>query len=238
MGNSCDTAGVTPRIVGHRGASATHPENTLAAFCAAKDAGADGIELDVRRTSDDVLVCHHDAHLKDGRLIRAITADELPEEVPTLAEALMVCDEMWINIEIKNVPADPDYDASHGISVAVAGLINAFDAESRVLVSSFDVEGILRIRGVDPSIPVGWLCYGQASPASLIARAVAHKLDAIHPHDPLVDRVFVENAHAEGLEVAVWTVDDPARLRALAAFGVDSLITNDPARAIQALTQT
>lgn len=184
---------------------------------------------------DDVLVCHHDAHLTDGRLIRDTSADDLPESVPMLAEALMVCDEMWINIEIKNVPADPDYDASHGISVAVAGLINAFDAESRVLVSSFDVEGVLRIRGTDPSIPIGWLCFGQASPNSLIGRAAAHKMDAIHPHDPLVDQAFVTRAHAEGLEVGVWTVDDPDRLRELASFGVDSLITNDPAAAIRAL---
>jgi glycerophosphoryl diester phosphodiesterase len=226
---------VTPRIVGHRGASASHLENTLLAFSAAKDEGADGIEVDVRRTKDDVLVCHHNAHLADGRLIRDTSADDLPESVPTLAEALMVCDDMWINIEIKNVPRDPDYDASHGISVAVAGLINAFDAESRVLVSSFDVEGVLRIRATDPSIPIGWLCYGQASPEGLIGRAADHKMDAIHAHDPLVDQAFVTKAHAEGLEVGVWTVDDPDRLRELASFGVDSLITNDPAKAIRAL---
>lgn len=226
---------MTPRIVGHRGASATHPENTLAAFTAAKDAGADGIELDVRRTKDDVLVVHHDAHLADGRLISKIQADDLPESVPTLADALMVCDDMWINIEIKNSPDDPDYDATHGISVAVAGLILAFDAEERVLVSSFDVDGVLRIRETVPSIRIGWLCYGQASPASLIGRASGHGMAAIHPHDPLVDQSFVTKAHAEGLEVIVWTVDDPNRLRELAAFGVDALITNDPAAARAAL---
>jgi len=232
----CHTVGVTPRIVGHRGASATHPENTLAAFTAAKESGADGIELDVRRTADDVLVCHHDAHLGDGRLIRETQADELPESVPTLAEALMVCDDMWINIEIKNLPADPDYDATHGISVAVAGLVNAFDAESRVLVSSFDVDAVLRIRATDPTIRIGWLCYGQVAPDSLIGRASDHNMAAIHPHDALVDQAFVTKAHEAGLEVNVWTVDDPNRLRQLASFGVDSLITNDPSEAIKALS--
>lgn len=226
---------MTPRIVGHRGASATHPENTLVAFTAAKDAGADGIELDVRRTKDEVLVVHHDAHLADGRLISKIQADDLPESVPTLADALMVCDDMWINIEIKNSPDDPDYDATHGISVAVAGLILAFDAEERVLVSSFDVDGVLRIRETAPSIRIGWLCYGQASPTSLIGRASGHGMAAIHPHDPLVDQSFVTKAHAEGLEVIAWTVDDPNRLRELASFGVDALITNDPAAARAAL---
>ena len=143
---------VIPRIVGHRGASATHPENTLAAFRAAKEAGADGIELDVRRTQDEVLVVHHNAHLADGRLISETQADDLPEAVPTLADAMMVSDDMWINIEIKNSPNDPDYDATHGISIAVAGLILAFDAEKRVLVSSFDISGVLRIREADPSV--------------------------------------------------------------------------------------
>jgi glycerophosphoryl diester phosphodiesterase len=227
---------VTPRIVGHRGASATHPENTLAAITAAKDAGADGIELDVRRTEDDVLVVHHDAHLADGRLISQTQADDLPESVPTLADAMMVGDDMWINIEMKNSPDDPDYDASHGISIAVAGLILAFDAEDRVLVSSFDVGGILRIRETAPSIRIGWVCYGRASPAGLIGRASGHKMAAIHPHDPLVDQSFVTNAHAQGLEVNVWTVDDPDRLRELASFGVDALITNDPRAARAALT--
>ena len=226
---------VTPRIVGHRGASATHPENTLAAFSAAKEAGADGIEVDVRRTQDEVLVVHHNAHLADGRLISDTQADDLPAEVPTLADAMMVSDDMWINIEIKNSPDDPDYDATHGISIAVAGLILAFDAEKRVLVSSFDIAGVLRIREADPSIPIGWLCYGQVSPASLIGRASGHKMAAIHPHDPLVDQAFVTMAHAEGLEVNVWTVDDPGRLRQLASFGVDGLITNDPAAARAAL---
>lgn len=228
---------MTPRIVGHRGASATYPENTLAAFIEAKDVGADGIELDVRRTQDDVLVCYHDAHLTDGRLIRNTQADDLDASVPTLAAALMVSDDMWINIEIKNHPEDPDYDASHGISVAVAGLISAFDAVGRVLVSSFDVDSVLRIRDTDPAIPIGWLCYGQGSPASLIGRAKAHDMAAIHPHDLLVDRAFVTRAHDAGLEVNVWTVDDPDRLRELASFGVDSLITNDPAAAILALGQ-
>ncbi len=221
--------------MGHRGASATHPENTLAAFTAAAEAGADGIELDVRRTQDEVLVVHHDAHLADGRQIGDTQADDLPDSIPTLADVMMVAGDMWVNIEIKNSPDDPDYDATHGISIAVAGLILAFDAEARVLVSSFDMAGVLRIRETDPAIRLGWLCYGQVSPASLIERASGHNLAAIHPHDPLVDQAFVTKAQAAGLEVNVWTVDDPDRLRQLASFGVDALITNDPAAARTAL---
>ncbi|MGI9594787.1 MAG: glycerophosphodiester phosphodiesterase [Acidimicrobiales bacterium] len=253
------------RVIAHRGASATHHENTLAAFRAAAEQGATGIELDVRLSADEVLMVHHDAHLADGRLIRELTAEAMPDHVPTLGEALDVAGDMWVNVEIKNVPEEPDFDADHRISVAVAGLVAASLAQSaeveggaaaesdgdsegtagsppsgrsasdRFMVSSFNVDSVERIRHLDPSIPLALLVWGQADPASLIARAVAHSFEAIHPHDLLVDRAFVTRARAEGLQVNVWTVDDPDRVRQLAGFGVDGIITNDPRSAVDAL---
>lgn len=225
-----------PLIIGHRGASASFPENTLAAFAGAIDQGADGIELDVRRSADDVLVLHHDAQLADGRLVVELTADELPESVPSLAEALLATGDVLVNIEIKNSPADPDYDAEAGISLAVAGLVASFDSYTRTIVSSFEMENILRIRETDANIPIGWLTWGQADPASLVARAAAHELRSIHPHDLQVDAAFVGRAHDAALEVHVWTVDDPERIRQLADFGVDGIITNDPALAVVSLS--
>lgn len=223
------------QVIGHRGASATHPENTLEAFRAAAAQGAHGIELDVRRTMDDVLVIYHDAHLGDGRIVRELEAADLPVSVPTLAEALEACADMWINVEIKNMPDDPDYDSEHGLSVAVAGLISAYDAAARVIVSSFDISSVDRIRSTDATIPVAWLVWGQADPGSLIERAVAHGMQAIHPHDLLVDQSFVDRAHGAGLGVNVWTVDQPERIRELAALGVDGIITNTPGVAVEAL---
>ena len=224
-----------PRIIAHRGASADHPENTVEAFVGAREQGADGVELDVRLSADDVLVLHHDAHLADGRMVRELDAEDLPPWVPTLAEALEVIDPMWTNIELKNLPTDPDYDAAFGLSVAVAGLIAAFDAHERVLVSSFDIDAVDRIRDTDPSVPLGWLVWGQADPAQLIARAESRRLQAIHPHDLLVDAAFVRRAHDAGLGVNVWTVDDPDRVRELALIGVDAIITNRPAATRAAL---
>jgi glycerophosphoryl diester phosphodiesterase len=223
------------RIVGHRGASATHPENTVAAFVAAREAGADGIELDVRRTVDDVLVVHHDAALADGRLLRRTPAAELPDHVPTLAEALEACGELWVNVEIKNLPSDPDYDAEHGISVAVAALVTAYGAGERVLVSSFDMATLDRLRAVEPSIPTGWLVSTGSSPAALLDRAAAHGMDAVHPYDLLVDEGFLRRARDRGLAVNVWTVDDPDRIVQLARWAVDGIITNDPVAARRAL---
>ena len=223
------------RVIGHRGASATHPENTIDAFRAAADAGAHGIELDVRRTADDVLVVFHDAHLASGERLREMEAAALPQSIPTLSEALEACADTWINIEIKNMPDDPDYDSDHGLSVAVAGLIAAYDAADRVIVSSFNISSVDRIHALDPRIPTAWLVWGGADPASLIERSVAHSMQAIHPNDLLVDRGFIERAHAAGLEVNVWTVDDLDRILELASYGVDGVITNNPVLAVEAL---
>ncbi len=223
------------KVLGHRGASLRHPENTLAAFAACAELGADGFELDVRRSADDVLVVVHDAVLADGRVVREVMASDLPDTIPLLADALESNAEQFINIEIKNHPSDPDYDAEFGISIAVAGLVLAFSATHRVIVSSFDMSTILRIRQADPAIPIGWLTFGQADPRQIIARAEAHELAAIHPHDLLVDQAFVDRAHAAGMAVYTWTVDDPDRIRELDRFGVDGVITNDPTTALDAL---
>lgn len=222
-------------VIAHRGASADHPENTIEAFVGAKEQGADGIELDVRLSADDVLVLHHDAHLADGRMIREVTSADLPTSIPSLAEALEATEPLFTNIELKNLRSDPDYDAAEGLSIAVAGLIAAFDAHQRVLVSSFDLDNVLRIRATDDAVPLGWLVWGQADPGQLIARAQAHALQAIHPHDLLVDAAFVRRAHDAGIDVNVWTVDDVDRGRALAEMGVDAIITNTPRKMGDAL---
>ncbi len=236
-------------VVAHRGASATHHENTIAAFEAARQQGAHGIELDVRRTKDHVLVVHHDAHLSDGRLIAEQEASKLPEWVPTLAEVLDVTSDMWLNIEIKNAPDEPDYDAEDTISIAVAGLVEAHLAlddsdleraeryRQRVLVSSFNVDSITRIQAVEPIMPLGMLVWGQVDPASIIGRAEEHGFDAIHPHDLMVDQAFVDRSRSAGLAINVWTVDKPERIVELAELGVDSIITNTPDKASEALAE-
>lgn len=226
------------RVIAHRGASATHPENTLEAFRAAADQGAHGVELDVRLTADGVLVVHHDAHLASGEAVCDVAVDDLPDAVPTLAEALEACADLWLNVEIKNSPGEPDYDADQGQAVAVAGLVRAFDAASRVLVSSFDMAALDRIRAVDADIPLAWLVWAQADPVSLVDRAAGRGLAAIHPHELLADRSFVGRCRAAGLAVNVWTVDSMTRVDELARIGVDGIITNHPAEVVARLGRT
>jgi glycerophosphoryl diester phosphodiesterase len=215
-------------VIAHRGASAAAPENTVEAFHKARELGADWVELDVRRTADDVLAVHHDAHLRDGRALVDLTAEELPEEVPLLISALDACAGMGVNLEIKNLRDDPDYDAEHFVSGSVAALVLSREVDDPVLVSSFNIESIQRIRAVDPTIETAWLTFDMASVDQSIERTVAGGHVAIHPHVSTVDQSFVDKAHAAGLRVNTYTTDDPDRMRQLVGYGVDGIVTNVP----------
>ncbi|MFT5200680.1 MAG: glycerophosphoryl diester phosphodiesterase [Candidatus Aldehydirespiratoraceae bacterium] len=215
-------------VIAHRGASAASKENTVEAFALARELGATWVELDARLSADGVVVVHHDAHLADGRLILDLTCDELPDDVPSLAEALEACEGMGVNIEIKNLPEDPDYDADHAVVDAVAGLAQAYLGPERTLISSFNMDSVDRMHRVDPSLPCAWLFFQVMDPVAAIERAVAHEMTAIHPYDALVDTAMVRRAHEAGLQVNVWTVDDPDRMAALIEIGVDGICTNVP----------
>ena len=214
-------------VIAHRGASVAAPENTVEAFRKARELGADWVEFDVRRTSDGVAVVHHDAHLADGRRIGRMHADELPGYVPSLAEALEACEGMGVHLEIKNLPDDLDYDRDNLVADAVAGLIAAYLGPGRAVVSSFNVDAVDAVRAVDPSIPTALVC-GIVQPAAAVARAVAHQMAAVHPFDAMCDAGFVRRAHAAGLAVNVWTINDPDRMAELLTMGVDGLITDVP----------
>jgi glycerophosphoryl diester phosphodiesterase len=216
------------KVIAHRGASDAAPENTIEAFLLARDLGADWVELDARLSSDGVVVVHHDAHLADGRMVAELTLDEMPAGIPSLAEALEACDGMGVNIEIKNLPDDPDYDESHAVVDAVAGLAQAYLGPERTIISSFNIDSVGRMHRVDPSLPCAWLFFQMTDPASVVDRAVAHEMAAIHPFDNLVDAAMVRRSHSAGLAVNVWTVDDPDRMTALVEMGVDGICTNVP----------
>ncbi|MCQ3813077.1 MAG: glycerophosphodiester phosphodiesterase [Acidimicrobiia bacterium] len=216
------------QVIAHRGASQAAQENTLIAFRLAQEMGADWVELDARRAADGVVVVHHDAHLPDGRILADVSSEELPDYIPSLAEALEVCESMNVNIEIKNLPSDPDYDQDHLVVYAVAGLVQAYLGVERALITSFNIDAVQRIRSVDPSLRCGWVLYEMTDPASAIGRALAHEMDTIHPWDVLVDSNFVKRAHQAGLQVYVWAVDQRERIAELTKMGVDGICTNVP----------
>lgn len=223
------------RIIAHRGASAAFPENTLEAFRGAAEMGADWVELDVRRTGCGSIVVHHDAHLADGRLIRDLTLEDLPEHVSTLEAVIDACGEMGVNIEIKNDPSDEDFDPEHQMVPEVVRVARASLLRSNVLITSFDMGAINAVHDIDKSMPTGLLTMDDVGPEVSIGRAKAHDHTAVNPWDEIVTKRWVEQAQAEDLEVYVWTVDDPKRMKELSALGVDGIITNAPDVAIKAL---
>jgi glycerophosphoryl diester phosphodiesterase len=212
-----------PAVIGHRGAAGRFAENTVAAFEGARLLGADWVELDVRRTADGVLAVHHDERLADGRAIAELLASELPAHVPDLREALLASAGMGVNVEVK-----PHDDLR--VADAVVAVVRAFDGE--VLLSSFQPELVGRVREIADDVPTALLVYVDPAGAIDVCAAVGHR--ALHPWDPTVDAELVEQCHGAGLAVNVWTVDDPDRMRELAAIGVDGIVTNVPdvARAV------
>jgi len=223
-----------PLVVAHRGASHDRVENTVEAFAEARVQGAEWVELDVRLSADDVLMVHHDAHYTDGRLVREVRAADAPDHVPNLAEAFEACEGMGVNVEVKNLPGDPDHDASAMVCEAVAGLAVAYRPPELLLVSSFDITAVDRIRATDPSLPTAWLVAERQGTDLTLDRTVAHGHGAVNPWDELVDEHLVSASRDRGLDVFVWTVDDPGRMAELAEWGVDGIVTNRPgvARAV------
>lgn len=217
------------RVIAHRGASAAAPENTVEAFLLARELGADMVELDARRTLDGQIVVHHDAHLPDGRAVVEVDHADLPPDVCDLTDALDACAGMAVNIEIKNWPADVDYDDTELVADAVARLVAERSMHDRVLVSCFHYPTIEHVRSLDPAIATAFLHLTMDRPwAELAAEVAAAGHTALHPWDPAVDRELVQAARAEGLAVNVWTVDDPSRMAELVALGVDGICTNVP----------
>jgi glycerophosphoryl diester phosphodiesterase len=233
-------------IIAHRGASADHQENTEDAFLGAAAQGADWVELDVRLTLDGDLIVHHDAWYHDERTVWETPAADRPTGVIELAVALDVCGRatrsMGVNVEIKNSPGDLGGDhVPHGVEVAdrVVELLRARRAEGtedEVLVSSFDATTIDRVRELDGP-PTAQLVFDLAgwplAPESTAERG--HR--ALHPWDPFVDVELLRRTSSLGLWLNTWTVDDPVRIRELAALGVDGIVTNSPARARAALQE-
>jgi len=225
-----------PLVIGHRGASADFPENTIDAFRGARAQGADWVELDVRRTADGVLVVHHDPAVASGAMIVQLAASDLPESVPTLLAALDACAGMGVNVEIKSSPLEPEHDPTDGFVSEILAVI-AESGHPEILISSFEIETINAVRRHAPSAVTGFLVLDPAVTDDVdpVATAVEGGHAALHPWNICTTEATVEAAHRAGLMVNVWTVDDADRVRQLAGWGVDGIITNRPAATRAAL---
>lgn len=225
----------SPLIIGHRGASAVAPENTIAAFRAAIAAGADGIEFDVRLTRDGVPVIIHDNSLyRTARLphrIAGVTWSELQQiddTVPSLEQlfTLFEQNDLGLYLEMKS-----DTPAEHvPLAKACCRLIRQYSFRERLMIECFDLNALALVKNIDSDIKTAALFQQSLVPRQrVIEKALAIGASAIALHHRLASEPLVQKGKDAGLHVAVWTVDDPAWVERAKATGIDALITNDPA---------
>lgn len=239
-----------PVVVAHRGASATHPENTLAAFEEALRVGVAFVEFDVRLTRDGAAVVHHDPDVSrttDGTgAICDLTAAEVarldagapgaPQRVPLLAEVLdLISGRAGVAVEIKNLPHEPGFTPdTEPIAEAVAHELRRTAFDGPVLVISFNPASIAAARALAPQVATGLLVPGRDDPTPAIALARTAGHDMILPGTwaflPVGER-FVSQAHGAGLRVGTWVVDDAPTVTRLVGWGLDAIASNDPAMA-------
>ncbi|MEL6765871.1 MAG: glycerophosphodiester phosphodiesterase family protein [Pseudomonadota bacterium] len=232
-----------PRVVAHRGASGTAPENTLAAFRAAAALGARWLEFDVTLLGDGTPVIHHDATLdrttnKTGPL-SALKVSDLAEidagarfdarfagePLPTLEETLeLLCaEQLHANIELK------PHGAPGNTARAVVGLLGSRPrAPAHVTISSFDHDALAVVRSLTPTLPIA-LLYEKLS-HGWQEKAASLGAEAVHLAAANTQGAAVEAAHAAGLSLRCYTVNDPAEAARLAACKVDAIFTDYPER--------
>lgn len=246
--------GPKPRFFAHRGGALEAPENTIEAFAAGMQAGADRLELDVHATADGEVVVLHDETVDrttDGTgLVREKTLAEVREldagaqfvaddggrpfagkgvRIPTLAEVFEAFPGVPLNIEIKqNAPQ---------IEAQVLAVIDRFAARRQVLLAAEIGEIMERIRSAAPDVPSGTSLEDGAEFLDLWAkgrlddyrpRGIAFQIPPTFMDKPLVTRELVEVAHGKGVEVHVWTIDAADEIERLLGLGVDGIMTDRP----------
>jgi glycerophosphoryl diester phosphodiesterase len=243
-----------PLCIGHRGAAALAPENTLRSFRSAVEAGVDLVEFDVLELESGQLVVAHSDDLHEVShgvatgTLRAQTLAALREaapELPTLDEALAFfvdeAPDVGVHVDLK------ERGAVEGVLAALRG----FGLVERTLVSSFHASALRRLsllepqlrtgisfpqdrlgiagrRGSKAAIRVGLRGLRPVMPtfaSALLARSGA---SALVLHHALVGERIVRRAHARGVPVVAWTVDDPRDLERLDGVGVNAIVVNNP----------
>ncbi len=213
--------------IGHRGARAYEPENTICSFKKALEMGVNAIEFDVRKTRDNHLVVIHDADVKRTTNGKGLVADltlkeikefstEKGEKIPTLEEALDFLDcKVTTLIELKE----------QGIEEQTLKTIHDSKAEKNVVITSFLEEALKRTRGLDANIAIGLIYAKHPHPEKTALELKANYLIALYR---FVHTANVEKAHKNGLKVIVWTINTAEEAADYAKKGVDGIATDKP----------
>jgi glycerophosphoryl diester phosphodiesterase len=222
------------RRIGHKGADAIVAGNTAESFDAAVEHGVDMIELDVLRGREGKLIVAHDHH------------DAMIRRPMDLSEAL----DLFLAPPLDEVEIDCDLKLA-GREAELAGALSGSGLVERAMVSTMEVESLLKLRQLEPELRLGWTYpktrmdwtqYGWAKPAlraglSAIRRRFPGILEkkapelgvsAVWAYHPIITPRLVEAAGNAGVELMAWTVDDADRIRELIDMGVDGICSNDP----------
>lgn len=231
--------GPTPRVLAHRGLSLHHAENTLGAFLAAVEAGADILETDVHVSRDGQVIVAHDPDLarvaKRRGFVSDYTAVELAdmdlgfgEGFPTLRQVLETFPDQRFNIDLKTRSSVTPF----------VDVIREVDAMDRVLVASFDektrAQAMLQLPGAVSNTTGATVIEGRirswlglsADTWSVAPEVRAIQVPPTHWGMPIVTPSFLSHAHRKGLEVHVWTINDPKDMRRFLDMGVDGIVTD------------
>jgi glycerophosphoryl diester phosphodiesterase len=213
--------------VGHRGARAYAPENTLASFKKALELGVDAVELDVRKTKDNQIVVIHDADVKrttDGEgLVNELTLGQIKsfsaeggEKIPTLGEALDFLDKkVKVLIELKEL----------GVEEQVLATVKERGLEHNVVIVSFLEEALKKVRELDEDIETGLIYVKHKNPLKAALELKANYLVALYRFTHTAN---VVKAHENGLKVIVWTINNPQEVEEYAKKGVDGITSDKP----------
>jgi glycerophosphoryl diester phosphodiesterase len=213
--------------IGHRGARAYEPENTLRSFKKALEIGVNAVELDVRKTKDNHLVVIHDADVKrttDGEgLVSELTLKEVKEfsaekgeKIPTLKEILAFLDKkVKILIELKD----------KGVENQVLSLVHENGQQKNVIIVSFSEEALRKVRELDKEVETGLIYVKHKNP---VKAALDLKASYLLPLYRFTHTTNVQKAHENGLKVIVWTVNKPEEVAEYTKKGVDGIASDKP----------
>ncbi len=232
-----------PIILGHRGASAHAPENTMAAFQRAIDFGADGIEFDVKLTRDGEIIIIHDLTVDrttNGKgKVRNFTLEQIrnldaglhfseqfrEEKIPILRDVLMMVPaDFIVNIELTNYSSMFD-----GLASKVAHLVKELGVKGQIIFSSFNPLNLILTKRILPEVPVALLSLPGI--AGMINRSNILRWispEFINPHFQDIKPEFVKQQHHLQRNIIAWTVDDVKEIIRLFDLKIEGVITDDP----------